>query len=451
MPYQYNNQRQYDNHPYWFEPETQCIRAASLFQAIHSLENGHFPELVSQMTERFAAQFEDVPCDKKGNKKLGSITYHKCGLAVNSEGCQIIVPPLDTEINTSEKDDISARLKIISDAMGRYHKVSHRHREQELRYFMTGKAPSIRNGLVGKSLQKITKLVEAVENAKEADPIVFSEIYGKIFAEIDGTLDISAHERNYPAYTYGHYNDKSFRTRYDHYVRGIEYYETETVKDAAEQLAKGTLDFKRAQTIIDTISKDDTRKTIYFPSLIAVLDSNTWEKYEIVTDAYKNKIKRFLKSNGIELKPDMPRTIKTRTYTYDCRMNTEIAAENYAYDLLGGKIKALHTVFDAVQAYRMYDAVKDGCAREFFLKAGFLIKDWEPDTDLCHRVADIIPVASYCKKILEGNYRDELLLTNEIHEGAVDIAKEHAALAFGEFRKKMNTEKIKERTDALLG
>lgn len=431
------------SHPHWFQADSHETKVVSLFHAIRSLDNGHFKDLVRQLTDMFVEQFEDVPCDKNGNKKIGGITYYKCGLAKNQESYTIIVPPLDTEIGTNDADDMKARFSIIHNAMGSNH-AANRIKEQELRYFMTEKVPVIRNGIVGKSLLRITKLVKAVENAGTDNQLALGQFYKKIYAEIDGTLDVHAHERNYPCYSYRFYNGKTYRTRYDRHVLGISYYETESMKDAAEQLTKGALDVERARNILKAISTPDIRKEIFFPSIVAILDTFQWDDQYVTTKAYKNKIVSFLEQQGIELVHDARRTITTDKYTYECTMNTQTSAENYAHDLLSGKTDAIYAVFDAIQAYDMYDGITDEYAREFFTKAGYLVKDWKPEPDLWYRVAKIIPVA-YAERLDLKKYKQELLMPDEVHEGAMAIAEKEIGPTIDGFYKMMCSDEMQKR------
>lgn len=448
VTYGQRQQGRYPATPNWFSPDTEASRATSLFFAIIALSSGHFPEQVDMLTNMLVSIFDGVECDKDGNRHLDQLTYHKAGIISNKDGKMVIAPPVTFENRKDEKDDTADRMKAINGIL-KYTRHMTRIPEGQLRYAITERKPVIKNGAVGRSLEKISRITCSIEAAGEAvtSTDAFSGLVRKILDETEGTINPKLHHKTYILCRRMCDND-TYKDCVSAY--GIEYMPGGVLEEIAAQLSSGPIDHYRVTGIIDTAYRKKPFPKTWFVSMGTALGTMNVEGYAM-TSAYENEVRQYLSAAGLEIGTDVMWDYESHGKTYTQRVDTYSMAAHYAAAMLSARVHAAEAVYDAIQAYAMYDAIGDEKVRDFLVKAGYLIKDWKPDPDLWLRAARTVPACFGRNGANPFGYADGLRLTPEIHDGAAKIAEKYADEVLERLSDSINAGTVQTKIRKILG
>lgn len=425
----------YLEHPTTFDGGCNTSQALCLSEAIIKLNYyGFYPEIAEDLTNKLADLFKDIEPDKDGNKKLGELVYHKSGLLKNHTGDGIALPPFD--IPKNEDDDMTDRIKLLHKTASYVHS-HHQHTLKQIAFAMSGKKPGIRKGAVGRSLLKITALVEKMEAFLEKDPgtnknIVFRDLLIKIRKEIDGPLDKYA---NYSLYDRTTYDNTSSTPMYC-----IRYTKGELVEEIAAQLMTGALTTDRITNILNTITYEK-KELVWFIPMESLI------KPYLSTYEYKEKCIDCMINHGIALSV---RTLLKTEHGQDYYANTFDTAKSYAGMLIADKSDIVAPIYDAIQAYNAYDSIEDEKVREFAIAAGYLVKDWKPDPDLWLRAAKLMPILFGDKQTDCSYYEERLGIDGDTVKDIKAIAETYAETKLDEISEQLQSENTKERIEKMF-
>lgn len=448
VTYGQRQQGRYPATPNWFSPDAEASKATSLFFAIIALGSGHFPEQVDMLTDMLVSIFDGIECDKDGNRHLDQLTYHKAGIISNKDGKMVIAPPAAFENGKDEKDDAADRMKAINGIL-KYTKNMTRIPEGQLRHAITGRKPSVKNGAVGRSLEKISRITCSMEAAGDevTSADAFSGLIRKMLDETEGTIDPKLHQKTYILYR-RMYDNNTYRDCVNAY--GIEYVPGAVLEEIATQLSSGPIDHYRVTGIIGTAYRKEPFPKVWFVPMTTALGTRVITDYAMPA-AYENEIRQYLSDAGLEIGSNVMRDYESHSRTYTRRIDTYSAAGHYAAEMLSKRVHVAETVYDAMQAYAMYDAIGDEKVRDFLVKAGYLVKDWKPDPDLWLRAARTVPACFDRQDISKFSYTNDLQLTPKIHRGAVKIAEKYADEVLERLSDSINAGTVRTKIRKLLG
>lgn len=423
--YEYEDTGQYPNQPLEFRGGTDVDKALMLFNAAKILNTGLFPERVNDLCADLAALFADIPCEDGCTKKLGSITYHKCGMALNSENGRLIMPPFEV---SRTGDDLEDRIRILKSLMpGTYYMRGHFH-ESQILYAVSGKRPTAQKGAVARTLMKITKIVAKIEKQLEADPdtdrdFVFADLYGKL-AELSTRNYYSYHDCYFNAYS----QNPAIPDEYDNTLNGIYYMDGTTIKEVTDVLLSRALDRTRARKIIG--SADDKLKTAYFVPMSTIcgdaMDVSTYN-----TKDFREQLEELTK----DVLSGSSCGRKQSSY--------------YGEALIKSKMLAAVQIYNDIEAYAMYDSITDRQAREFFVKRGCLVEGWKPDPDLWLRAAKLLPPTAG-KENPATDYADRHGINEDTRQKASALANEQVNARLDKIYEKLGSERSQEAKRSIL-
>lgn len=351
-------------------------RAKALFDAIRCLDVGFFADHVGELSRELHALFDDVPATKDG-KQLGELTYKSCGLICDKEDHALPMPPFETEPEDGNADaeDAKKRIKAIERCCRWYFHKGDTTLKQ-IAWSMSGRQPRTRNGVVGKSLYKITRLVDKMEKASSENPgidmeLAFYGAYSKIYAEACGPISVGDHENNYDR---NFRNDGTLAKGYGHTVYLITCTHGDLTDQVASTLSKGALSNDRIYQATHGLRSENVKETAGFVPMTSIVDIHEYIDSERLVEQLVDGIAR-----------DCPELQAAKTEREKEREHRH--AVNYLSDMLRPTAWCIQAIYDAVQAYYAYDGIRNERTRDFLLDAGYIIKDWHPDPELWYRAS----------------------------------------------------------------
>lgn len=451
----------YSEHPTVFQADADINKASALTGALASLSGGYYPELTKELTQNLIQIFDEVKPDKDGHKKLGSLIYYSNGFVFDkSTKNTVIMPPIQqTDIIIDEQKDMKMRVKRINQLIKYIFRWSVFQKNQ-FRYYLDGKKPDgNRTGIIGKSLFKITKLVEALEAAEIKDIDILRPIIHKLNLELERCPHLTSYIQIY------NFKHADIEAQITHRVYGIKYFTGEKLKDAAEQLKHGPIERERIYGITKRINDGTNIHCKWFVPLSERYIGSSWTDYvqkELKSAGYYEEILQCLADNGVPTKgickkqTVLPyyRKLKDpeerKKHMYESTIDIRQSVINYADALADAKIHALMTIYDAMQVYDIYASIEDETVHDFLINYGYLIKDWTPDPQLYLRVANAIPAQYGNQKISNGVYEEEINITKQAHKEAAAIAEKYTSEMFNKFSGNIpGTERFQKELDKI--
>lgn len=378
---EYGNNGYHASHPAQFEGGIHVKMAETLFHAINMLDNGLFPEETERLTGRLVDLFADVSESRPGIKKIGSLAYHAAGIISDereNDYRDIPVPPFEpAPVESDETEERAAMLR--REYQGKPGNLMLR----QLLWAMTGKPAVRKRHAIGRVLPKIEKLVSKVEQLMDENPDI------DVLPMLGGLLDRIGTETDAAfACSMADCYDYEWPGGSGKLVYSIKYADDDAVRETAKAMSKGTLTPERIEALTDSLLR--YAHTVRFVPAESVTD--------MLGHGFSDELTRIRREH---------KTYLERTYI-------DAMAQSIMF--------TSRALYDAIQEYAMYDSVTDKDVRRFFTASGLLAKDWRPDPDLWLRAARLIPANFDKSDIAWSSYANNLLLTPEIHDGAIKVA-----------------------------
>lgn len=405
---------EYENymlHPAQFEGGIDIKMADTLFRAIGVIDNGMFPKETEMLTKRLVALFDDAPEPKPGIQKLGSLAYFSAGVISDqreNDYNDIPAPPfVPVSGSLDEKKDRINMLKREFPVMpGNL-------MQRQLAYAMGGK-PTIKvHHATGKALPKIQKLVEKAEQLIRENPDMdVSPMLGVLLQKIDTETDRTFSGSMSDCYDY------EWPGRYGKITYRIKYADGNAVRETADAMLEGALTEERIRALTERLN--------------AYAHTAAFVPFESMTKTMAYSIQNAL----IDIR-------NGRHSSY---------GHGYIDSIQQAMVFMSRSLYDAIQAYGMYDSIADDGVRQFLIASGLLAKGgWKPDPDLWLRAARTVPACFDRRDIGKFSYTNDLQLTPEIHRGAVKIAEKYADEVLERLSDSINAGTVRTKIRKILG
>lgn len=431
----------YQNHPVNFHGNTDAEKAQTLFNAARILNTGMFPERLNDLCTDLAELFKDVPCENGTTKKLGTITYHKCGMAYNSENSQLIMPPFEVETDdnsegTDGNKNMNDRIALIRSVISCSYRWDGHFEQEQILMSISGKRPTGYEGAVARSLTKITKIVAKIEDQLKRNPnvdkgLVFANLYEKLEKEALRKCSYRNRDNENP----------NIPPQCEPTLKAVRYLEKDAIDQITELLLSSALDRERTMKILNYA--DDTNKTAYFVPMTSLLGDRA---QELCTKELMNRLDAVVKDN---LKNSLlVHDEDGEAFGYYGTRTVNDIIFCYAEALVRAKTCIVEPIYDAIEAYSMYDAIADETAREFFIKRGCLAKDWKPEPDLWLKAAKLLyPVCGEDSQIM--SYARRLNLDDGVIAETIHIADEYVNEKLDEIAGTLSSKKMQKAKECL--
>lgn len=360
---------EYENympHPAQFEGGIDIKMADTLFRAISVIDNGMFPEETEMLTKRLVTLFDDAPEPKPGIRKLGSLAYFSAGVISDqreNDYNDIPAPPfVPVSGSLDEKKDRINMLKREFPVMpGNL-------MQRQLTYAMGGK-PTIKvHHATGKALPKIQKLVKKAEQLIRENPDMdVSPILGVLLQKIDTETDRTFSGSMSDCYDY-EWPGQCGKITYC-----IKYADGNAVQETADAMLEGALTEERIRALTERLN--------------AYAHTMAFVPFESMTKTMAYGIQNALT---------------------DARSGRHSSYEHGYIDSIQQAMAFMsRSLYDAIQAYSMYDSIADDGVRQFLVASGLLAKGgWKPDQDLWLRAARL-QLHKDCNAFSHSGYLEE--------------------------------------------